>query len=407
MRVQTTVGAERMAAKNPVQTLPPRYTQQGGSADGFGDEMNSVESDPKQSAYPSKSSAVPPREGASPAERKSRVPQTRKRSKYSRRNIALANANSKNKLFRIVHPLHLAVVIFHLVAIGVICGAVATTNWYVVTDGANVVRQGLFQQCVEKPQALPCTTISFGISSSVCNRTSSEVKAINTVSRALSFSGLALSVICCIIAVIARPIAQAPLSVALIVTAFLSLGCYAAVLGVFVYHKERWEFCDRNFCSFLQAQTGRSVQGCQASFGYSTALVAIAVGAAVLGFLFALFRFIFREWNIQEDTQTNIASEDISPKNRPRSATLNEGTYNEVSGEREPFPPALDIPPPPEGDWVFDEECGMYWSEQEFLFMDPYTQHSYDPNSDMWYDPDAEEWYQGEEIGGETQNPVE
>ena len=57
----------------------------------------------------------------------------------------------------------------------------------------------------------------------------------------------------------------------------------------------------------------------------------------------------------------------------------------------------LNIPPPPEGgDWVFDEQSGMYWSDQEFLYMDPWTQHSYDPNSEMWYDPDADEWYVGE-----------
>ena len=59
--------------------------------------------------------------------------------------------------------------------------------------------------------------------------------------------------------------------------------------------------------------------------------------------------------------------------------------------------PPADLPPPPDdGDWVYDPESEMYWSEEKFLFLHPQSNQYYDPNTDLWYDPDTEQWYVGE-----------
>lgn len=51
--------------------------------------------------------------------------------------------------------------------------------------------------------------------------------------------------------------------------------------------------------------------------------------------------------------------------------------------------------PPADGDWTFHADCGMYWSDKEFLYLDPKTGHTYDPDSEMWHDPETGQWYKG------------
>ena len=57
--------------------------------------------------------------------------------------------------------------------------------------------------------------------------------------------------------------------------------------------------------------------------------------------------------------------------------------------------PSEVIPEPPtlDGDWEWDAEAKLYWSETECLYFDPKTSHSYDPKSGQWYDPESETWY--------------
>eukprot|EP00758_Cryptobia_borreli_P007491 Tbor_TRINITY_DN5305_c1_g4::TRINITY_DN5305_c1_g4_i1::g.4850::m.4850 len=53
----------------------------------------------------------------------------------------------------------------------------------------------------------------------------------------------------------------------------------------------------------------------------------------------------------------------------------------------------------PEGDWVFDPETKMYWSEEQYLFLSPEDCHFYDPNSNHWYNPETEVWYPAAQKG--------
>jgi len=355
--------------------------------------------------------------GATQPSPRARVPTTRKQARYSRRNIALANARSKNPLFRAVHPLHLAVIACMLIAMGALSGAIATHNWFVVSSANFLDRIGIFKQCRDKPTKLDCVDRDFSsFTSAQCARSEADLKLINTIVMGLCFGAIGVALLTVLTAALARAVSQPCMSVSAIVFSFLAFGGAAATLGVFMWHKERWEFCDKSFCDWyaaeLQAQGGAVDNSCEASYGYSAGLVAIGIGACLVAFVFAVLRFVFREWNIHDDdaqpnTTAIAADDDLSPKHRPR-AQQQQPPHAEEETRNEPFagsasgaPPGLDIPPPPDdGDWAYDAESGMYWSEHEFLFLEPYTQHSYDPNSDMWYDPDAEEWYEGEPADG-------
>ena len=60
-------------------------------------------------------------------------------------------------------------------------------------------------------------------------------------------------------------------------------------------------------------------------------------------------------------------------------------------GENEHTEPEL-----PPGDWEFDDESGLYWSEDHFLFFHPDSNQYFDPASNQWYDPDSNQWYEAE-----------
>jgi hypothetical protein len=54
---------------------------------------------------------------------------------------------------------------------------------------------------------------------------------------------------------------------------------------------------------------------------------------------------------------------------------------------RPPPPPAPAPPPPPAGDWEYDAGSGLYWSDQQHVYLDVVTSKYYDPQSREWHDP--------------------
>ena len=48
--------------------------------------------------------------------------------------------------------------------------------------------------------------------------------------------------------------------------------------------------------------------------------------------------------------------------------------------------------PLPDGDWVFDESSGLFWSDTEFLYLDRATGNFYDPKSCQWYNSETKTW---------------
>ena len=82
-------------------------------------------------------------------------------------------------------------------------------------------------------------------------------------------------------------------------------------------------------------------------------------------------------------------------QNDPHEAPLDESTtkFGRDTNNDAPLDPSSFPLPPEEGDWAFDDASGMYWSEQEFLYVDTVTNQYFDPNSDMWWDPEADRWY--------------
>ena len=51
----------------------------------------------------------------------------------------------------------------------------------------------------------------------------------------------------------------------------------------------------------------------------------------------------------------------------------------------------------PPGDWVLDPQSGLYWSEQEKLFLHLDTAMFFDPSTGMWCNSETGEWFHPEE----------
>ena len=49
----------------------------------------------------------------------------------------------------------------------------------------------------------------------------------------------------------------------------------------------------------------------------------------------------------------------------------------------------------PDGDWRFDNDSRMYWSDEQQLYLRTTDGHFYDPHSTQWYNPDDGTWYHG------------
>ena len=50
------------------------------------------------------------------------------------------------------------------------------------------------------------------------------------------------------------------------------------------------------------------------------------------------------------------------------------------------------VPPPPQGDWVWDGCSHLYWSAELYMFYQPESRTFYDSRSGCWYEPRTDQW---------------
>jgi hypothetical protein len=368
-----------------------------------------------------------------------------------------------------LHPLHMAVALFSAVALIFCIVALATPNGYVIND-QKTYQFGLFRMCVDDScKALePIVPISNNGLALTCTRTKDDWKNRNIMSQAAIILAAIFCLASMILSFLGRIMVASYINIVTTALSFIFL-----ILGIlrFVYTYEAYLYCDENYCKYWRNR-GALTGACNASFGYSFALIVIACGAQLFSTIFSILRVIFKDWHLVKE---DPAAPRVVHEERQMNPVTQERGYNEPYHEREQQPhtatpppqqatrqqeepvqqrsttPAQQQPraitpaqeqqtqqqpqqqhqqqqqqpvsqqqpqpqrqpePEPEPaveeeifdprnlqpyDWVYDDECGLYWSEQEFLYLDPNTRHYYDPKSDQWYDPEEDRWYYGVE----------
>ena len=394
-----------MSEQNPVAALPPATTGA-----------------PASPARETSAAAAGPPGGGGGAPASPNRPPPISKPIFNRNAVVAANAPPTG-IFSHIHPMHIILAVFSLLQVGFAAVALGTNSWYSVLADNSVTYYGLFKTCDATLTVCNANPYNDEFYSD-CTRTGSELANRYHVLQGLCIAGLVFSVITGLAALASKKISPTVSYVVVFLALLTAVLLFACAL-YFSQTFERWRFCDRHICE-LKRKEG-SQQACDGSYGFSLAFLCIAIGAAFLSFVFSLVRVALGEWTVEKqpaataatNEPTRAAGSPAAAKARtatpgasqqPTEVVATQGGWDAqptaLPAASEPAPraaPSASVlyaddqvpPPPPNGDWVLDPQCKMYWSQQEFLYLDPYSRHCYDPNSDMWYDPEADEWYKG------------
>jgi hypothetical protein len=154
------------------------------------------------------------------------------------------------------------------------------------------------------------------------------------------------------------------------------LAASAAVAGAILFYVsiEHWYFCDKSYCDFWAgawAGFGIHSAGCENFRSGSFYAGVAAVVCAVLAFVCQLIAIVRALKNGVSPTEPEL-----------REVTRDDHQNLQGAGEGVRLPP-----PPPAGDWVYDAVSGLYWSDQQHVYLDVVTSKCYDPKSEQWHDP--------------------
>jgi len=156
-------------------------------------------------------------------------------------------------------------------------------------------------------------------------------------------------------------------------TAVLCIAC-----GVFYWSMTYWWFCHLEYCDWLLS-THTAFTTCNTQFGRSYGLFVASAVLSFVAFLFAVIAYCLRPKKREGLKAPKLAS--------PATAAATDG---DAAGEVAAASPG--------GDWEWDPNTEMWWSDAENLFYHADTGHYYDPNSGWWCDENGE-WYDPEAYG--------
>lgn len=341
------------------------------------------------------------------------------------------------------------------IAIGMLGYGVQTDNWLEMSVNGVDYNMGLFDTCSN----VSCVDISFNtLNETQCGADGPTIEGSSIQLRYWAIRGLFFfeAFGCFIICVLSLAACQrgatgtSPL-VTLIAALVAMLGGAAGV-GLWVMSIQGYFFCETTYCEML-ALTSGSADGCTESFGLSFYIAAASMGTCIAVLVLAVVIMVGRKKKSVEtepvaggeDTKDDTtaaptevtsgaekndgdaapAAADSSAKQEATTTDQQNGS-DDTNGTTTAANDAEDTPakqqpaanggtspssPSPargsdgavdaeklEGDWVFDDDSGMYWSESNYLFLNPENGHYYNPNADQWFNPDTQEWY-GQEDG--------
>lgn len=302
------------------------------------------------------------------------------------------------------------------VAAGLATPNLQTGTWVPPSSPAQSLTYGVFKSCVNGV----CTDNPFF--------SGTDIKVGNCVVNAQEriaheFSMLMLLIIGGLLALLTGGfsiIAGRTMGIVRIPVSVMCLLCIAGGTVLTYFTIESFLYCKKNACA---AAADAGYTNCSFNFDYSFWLLVGACGGAVLLFFLTLINFGLSRDETAPPSSSEPTAEPVPAKETAKREQAPSGVaqpeQNKAAAERMPTatapepsndasraadPPrnsaptdqagaAKAAPELPAGDWVYDAESGLYWSEEAYLFLHLDSGQFFDPNTGMWYDAATEEWY--------------
>lgn len=281
-----------------------------------------------------------------------------------------------------------------LASAGLCAGGAYLAQWYTISytvaGESHSANAGLFQTCSDSI----CTTLldkTFGDIS--CSNGStvkgSDVKTRYIVILALCIAGGAFM----LLTTFFSPCGITPINVLRLVLSVLATGALVASALLFYLMQEQYIYCGKSYCTYYGDLIAASSAGgtttsweCKSAFGTAFWLTVTSCFLAGMSFIIQIIRLCSGGGDKKADAPVAASNEPAKPAD---AAAAPAAAATEPAATAQP-PAERDLP---EGDWVYDENSGLYWSEENYLFLHRGSGHFYDPNTNQWYDPDNEKWY--------------
>lgn len=290
--------------------------------------------------------------------------------------------------------------------------AIIVINWIGITRGAVAYKYGLWYltRSDESPEPSKYTQVSFDDISVVCSRSGTDMEIRNNAARATAVAGLILAFLAAVSSALdgSKTIKlQAAMG---FVATFLQI--FTAAWVAFIY--ENWYYCSRSPCDFERAKAvaqSLAVPTCSSKRGHSWNLEVAAAAMSFVGTILVFVALALRKPSLKEAKApvpkrpaAAASSEEMAPvasasikstgaaERRPPSGPVSKpaAVREAAPGPKVGTAEARDALPA--GDWVFDEQSGLYWSAKEKLFLHLETAMFYDPDTGMWCNNDGE-WF--------------
>jgi hypothetical protein len=246
--------------------------------------------------------------------------------------------------------------------------------------------------------------ISYANLNVLCSRDGAEMDQRHFATQGTVISGMILS----FMAFTMSAIDASVLIKVQIVTGLFASTLQAFAAGWSAHSLEQWYYCNRAPCTYMrEAALAQSnpVPTCSYKRGAAWNL---QVAAAVSSFIALVLVLIASKLRKKPGSEMAVPTKATPPsKTKENHQPANSAAKPQQDHSAKPRGPmtkpanvGAQAPEPrnalPEGDWVFDKASGLYWSENEKLFLHLESAMFYDPATDMWCNSENNEWFHAE-----------
>lgn len=282
-----------------------------------------------------------------------------------------------------------------------------TATWYSAKANETSYTMGMFDYCVNKT----CKEIEFNASVTCGDVSGSDLRLRYWVSRGLYFlEGVGAFALIIAATVACQRGATGGSPKVLLAVAVVSAFSGGAGSGLYGVSVQSFFFCGKEFCESLSSATG-----CSEKLDFSFIVAAASTGPCLVAGVLAVVLLAKRSKvpAIAAAAEGAAATEPIaaagggtgSPEGESSTAVGGspEGGEQALADDVVESSPSQELQQQqelaPEGDWIWDEESGMWWSESAYLFMNPANGYFFDPRTMATWN--GEQWipYSGEDDG--------
>lgn len=323
----------------------------------------------------------------------------------------------------------IAVGILVLIAVAFSVASIAHAKWYTIDHPTVLVRDyGVHRVCetVGLASAMACSGLRFDDITVVCTRDSSEM-----LQKARALAGTATaSPFVCVISLVFFLLGHqekrtwARWAGCLCCSAAAMMQAFSIAWSAYMYHN--WYFCSTNYCEY-QKQVGNTL-ACSSRAGVSWYLMIASLGFSCCILVVQAVKLVAvlrRRAKLQASLRSKQEPAARTAANmwQARVEAAPDATVH-VHRAASPTPkepaqlapvaasPATGMPPPPlrwpdfscrqlsahntlpDGVWTLDSACGLYWSNDEQLYVHLESGLFYDPHSQMWFDSETGDWFE-------------